>query len=97
MFLWRAIYIVLGRRPYVDVFDLFHRGYKQGCGINNSLLLVRGLSICWSIWLIRNEVVFDEWLPKTFFQVQSHTVYDVRGSYSCVMATKNLFTKFAGS
>jgi hypothetical protein len=68
-FLWRAIYIVLGIRPPLDVFDLFHRWYKQERGINNSLLLVGAATICWSIWLTRNGAVFDKCQPKTFLQV----------------------------
>jgi len=36
---------------------------------SNSLLLTAAAALCWTIWLTRNEVVFDKCRPKTFLQV----------------------------
>jgi hypothetical protein len=47
-FLWCAVYIVLGLRLSLDGIDLFHRWYKQGRGINKSLMLIGGVAICFA-------------------------------------------------
>jgi hypothetical protein len=39
----------------------------MGGVIYNSLLLMAAAALCWTIWLTRNEVVFDKCRPKTFF------------------------------
>jgi len=34
-----------------------------------TFLLTAAATLCWTIWLSRNEVVFDKCKPKTFLQV----------------------------
>jgi hypothetical protein len=36
---------------------------------HNLLLLTAAVALCWTIWVTRNEVVFDRCRPKTFLQV----------------------------
>jgi hypothetical protein len=44
----------------------------MGGVIYNSLLLMAAAALCWTIWLTRNEVVFDKCRPKTFFAGALH-------------------------
>jgi hypothetical protein len=41
----------------------------MGGVIYNSLLLTAVPALCWTIWLTRNEVVFNKCRPETFLQV----------------------------
>ena len=51
------------------VANLFGNWYKQ-CGKDSSLLLLAGAAaFCWTLWLARNDSVFDKCSPKTFLQV----------------------------
>ena len=51
----------------LSIHDLFVNWSKAGGNIHNSLLLTAASALCWTIWLTRNEVVFDKCRPKTFF------------------------------
>ena len=53
----------------LSIHDLFVNWSKAGGNIHNSLLLTAASALCWTIWLTRNEVVFDKCRPKTFLQV----------------------------
>jgi len=53
----------------LDVINLFIDGTTQERGTNNSLLLIGGAAICWSMWLTKIEVVFDKCQLKTFLHV----------------------------
>ena len=57
-FLWRAVHMVLGIKPPLNVHNLFDNWYPGKDKTFRSLLLTGAAAICWSIWLIRNEVVF---------------------------------------
>jgi len=61
--------MVFGITPPRTVANLFGNWYKQ-CGKDSSLLLLAGVAaFCWSLWLTRNDSVFDKCSPKTFLQV----------------------------
>jgi len=68
-FLWRAVHIIFGLPPPTNINDLFLRWTKLGTKKYNSLLLTAAVSLCWAIWITRNEVVFDRCRPKSFLQV----------------------------
>ena len=68
-FLWRAVHLMFGLSPPLSIHDLFVNWSKAGGNIHNSLLLTAASALCWTIWLTRNEVVFDKYRPKTFLQV----------------------------
>ena len=68
-FLWRAVHLLFGIAPPLNIDDLFVTWSKMGGVIYNSLLLTAAAALCWTIWLTRNEVVFDKCRPKTFLQV----------------------------
>ena len=53
----------------VSVKNLFDGWHKQGGNKYNSLLQMGAAAFCWSIWLTRNEKVFNNYQPKTYMQV----------------------------
>jgi hypothetical protein len=59
----------------------------MGGVIYNSLLLTAAAALCWTIWLTRNQVVFDKCRPKTFLQVlfREPIGYDSGQNYNGVM------------
>ena len=68
-FLWRAIHLVLGIPLPVNIELLFNNWSKQGGHKHNILLLTGAATICWLIWLTRNDTVFNNCIPKIFLQV----------------------------
>ena len=68
-FLWRAIHLVLGIPPLVNIELLFNNWSKQGGHKHNILLLTGAATICWLIWLTRNDTVFNNCRPKISLQV----------------------------
>jgi hypothetical protein len=68
-FLWRAVHLMFGISPPLSLDDLFVNWSKMGGNIHNSLILMAASALCSTIWITRNEVVFDKCRPKTFLQV----------------------------
>ena len=68
-FLRRAVHIVFGLSPPQSTTDLFNGWSKYGNHNHNLMLFTGAASLCWAIWLTRNETVFDKCRPKTFLQV----------------------------
>jgi hypothetical protein len=66
-FLWRAVHLMFGISPPLSIDDLFVNWSKTGGNIHNSLILTATSALCWTIWITRNEVVFDKCRLKTFF------------------------------
>jgi hypothetical protein len=64
--------------PPTDMSDLFLVWSKIGHKKYNSLLLTAAAALCWTIWLTRNEVIFDKCRPKTFLQVLFRRTYWLR-------------------
>jgi len=62
----------------LSIEDLFVHWSKLGDNLHNSLLLTAASALCWTIWLTRNEVVFDKSRPKTFLQVLFHGTHWLR-------------------
>jgi len=61
--------MVFGITPPCTVANISGNWYEQ-CGKDSSLLLLAGAAaFCWSLWLTRNDSVFDKCSPKTFLQV----------------------------
>jgi hypothetical protein len=58
---------MFGISPALSIDDLFVNWSKMGGNIHNSLILTAVSVLCWTIWITRNEVVFDKCRPKTFF------------------------------
>jgi hypothetical protein len=68
-FLWRAVHMLFGISPPLSLSDLFNRWSKRGNKKLNSLLLIAAAALSWTVWLTRNEVIFDKSRPKSFLQV----------------------------
>ena len=66
-FLWRTVHLVFGISPPLSIDDLFVNWSKVGGTIHSSLLLTAASALCWTIWITRNEVVFDKCRPNFFF------------------------------
>jgi hypothetical protein len=66
--LWRAVHVLFGISPPHSIDDLFNRWTKTGGNKHNSLLLTVASTLCWAVWITRNEVVFDKCRPKSFLQ-----------------------------
>ena len=60
---------MLGIPLPVNIELLFNNWSKQGGHKHNILLLTGAVAICWSIWLTKNDTVFNNCRPKTFLQV----------------------------
>jgi hypothetical protein len=68
-FLWRAVHLLFGIPRPINIHDLFNRWCKLGRSKYNPPLLNAAAALCWTLWVIKNEVVFDRCKPKTFLQV----------------------------
>jgi hypothetical protein len=77
-FLWRVVHLLFGIAPPLNIDDLFVTWSNMGGVIYNSLLLTAAVALCWTIWLTRNEVVFDKCRPKTFLQVLFRGIHWLR-------------------
>ena len=63
--------------PY-NIDDLFVNWSKADGNIHNLLLLTAASALYWTIWITRNEVVFDKCRPKTFLQVLFRGIHWLR-------------------
>ena len=75
---WNAISITFGIRAPTSVADIcgdWLRGWKK---INKRQMLIGVAAVCWSIWLSRNEIVFNNTLPNSFIQVIFRGTYWTR-------------------
>jgi hypothetical protein len=59
-FLWRAMYYVFGIKQPRHSLHFFNSWS------HNQLLLIGGATLCWAIWLTRNDLVFDKCTQKPF-------------------------------
>ena len=62
---------MFGISPPLSIDDLFVNWSKVGGTIYNSLLLTAASALCWTIWITRNEVVFDKCRPIFFCRYSS--------------------------
>jgi hypothetical protein len=76
--LWRMVHCVFGLRPPRSIAHMFGGWSKLGQQKHNLLLLTGAAALCWVIWLIRNDLVFNKCQPKTFLQVLFRATYWLR-------------------
>jgi len=69
---------MFGLPPPLSIDDLFVNWSKRGSKLYNSLFLTAASALCWTIWITRNEVVFDKCRPKFFLQVLFRGTYWLR-------------------
>lgn len=68
-FLWRAVHMVQGLSPPLNVQNYFDDRYPTRGKSFRSFLLTRASMICWFIWLTKNEVIFDKCRPNALMHV----------------------------
>jgi hypothetical protein len=68
-FLWCTVHVLFGIPPPQSIDDLFNRWSKMASNKHNSLLLTTASALCWTVWITRNQVVFDKCRPKSFLHV----------------------------
>jgi len=61
--------MLFGISPPLSLYDLFNTWSKRGNKNLNALLLIAAAALTWTVWLTRNEVIFDKSRPKSFLQV----------------------------
>jgi hypothetical protein len=59
-FLWQSVYLVFDFKPQRNSLHLFDSWSKLGGNKQNYLLLIRAASLCYAIWLTRNDSVFNK-------------------------------------
>ena len=97
-FLWRAVHVVFGLSQPSSVDDLFNRWCKVGDSKHNLLLQTAASAICWTIWISRNEVVFDKCKPKSYLQVLfRERIGYANGLYCSVMSINTLLSSNVSS
>jgi hypothetical protein len=68
-FLWTAVHMFFGIPRPLNIENFFNSWLKTGNNDFNRGLLVAASALCWSLWITRNEIVFDKCRPKSFLQV----------------------------
>ena len=67
-FIWRIVHVFFNLLPPTSVHNIFI-GWLEG--INRKLksqILVGASAICWTIWLTRNDIVFDKAVAPSYLQ-----------------------------
>ena len=65
-FLWCAVYWVFGITSPTSVSHLFGEWSKLGRRKHNLLVLTGASTLCWAIWLTRNDFAFNKRQNKLF-------------------------------
>jgi len=93
-FLWRAVHLMFGLAPPLSIDDLFVNWSKRGSKLYNSLFLTATSALCWTIWITRNEVVFDKCRPKNFCRFYSEELTGCGNGQSCSGVRNFVFSFF---
>ncbi|WVZ74625.1 hypothetical protein U9M48_022786 [Paspalum notatum var. saurae] len=67
--IWRIVFMTLGLTPPLNTAHLFNQWSCQGGSKYKPFLLAGAAALIWTIWLYRNECVFDRKQPKSLLQV----------------------------
>src|SRR6266540_541321 len=68
-FIWRAIQVSFGISPPLGVHHMLST-WLSGVHKKFKLLILVGVSsMCWAVWLSRNDLVFDKGLVPSYMQV----------------------------
>jgi len=74
-FIWRAISFSFGLDIPTSVDNMCY-GWLQGIHPKHRPnILVGAIAICWSLWLNRNDIVFNKCIVKTYMQVLFRATY----------------------
>jgi hypothetical protein len=62
---------MFGISPPHSIDNLFVNWSKAGGNVHNLLLLTAASALCWTIWITRNDGVFDKCRPNFFCRYYS--------------------------
>jgi hypothetical protein len=83
-FIWRIVHVSFNLIPLTSVHNLFI-GWLEGIIRKLKYLILVGASaICWTIWLTRNDIVFDKVVAPSYLQVIFVETYWIR-SWSLIL------------
>ena len=76
--MWRIVLISFNLKPPTSVHNLF-TGWFEGLNRKRKSQIIVGAStICWALWLTRNDVVFDKAIALSCLQVIFKEMYWTR-------------------
>ena len=77
-FVWNTVHITYGIQLPTSFANMFGSWlYGLSLKLRNQILL-GAVALCWSIWLNRNDMVFNKAKPNTSMQVIFRTTYWIR-------------------
>ena len=68
-FLWLVVQYAFDLNPPQNITHLFGNWVRRVGTKLKTKLLTRASTLCWAIWLSRNDIVFDRSPSKTYMQV----------------------------
>jgi hypothetical protein len=83
-FLWRAVHMLFGLHPPTSIDDLFNNWSKLGSKKHNLLLLTAAATLCWVVWLTRNEVVFENADQNLSYRFYSEELTGFVNGQACI-------------
>ena len=77
-FVWNAVYVVFGIQPPTSMSFLLGSWLGNFSRKLQKHILVGASALCWTIWLSRNDVVFQKTIPNSYLQVIFRGIYWAR-------------------
>ena len=68
-FVWNAVFLAFGVKPPINVADLFGSWLRRFPQKLRKQFLIGVATLCWAIWLSRNDVVFNRKPSNSYLQV----------------------------
>ena len=77
-FVWNTVQMAYGIQPPTSFANLFG-SWLHGLSLKlRNQILLGAAALCWSIWLNRNDMVFNKAKPNTSMQLIFRTMYWIR-------------------
>ena len=77
-FVWNQLYFTFGINPPRSVNHMLGSWLSGFSAQLRKMMLVGASALCWSVWLCRNEVVFQKVYPNSYMQVLYRGIYWAR-------------------
>jgi len=77
-FLWRVVHYTFDLSPPQSITHLFGNWLRSVGTMLKRKLLTGASTLCWAIWLSRNDIVFDRSPSKTYMQVLYRGIHWLR-------------------
>jgi hypothetical protein len=82
-FIWRIVHVSFNLSPPTSIHNIFI-GWLEG--INTKLkshIIVGARDFCWTIWLTRNDIVFNKAIASSYLHVIFRRTYWTRAPFGC--------------